>query len=832
MSVPGVRVECRLLLVLAIVGVILVGVLGSAPPVWASATTGVCDRAVALVQKGALEDAEALAAAVGGKCPGRIGTLTTQAREASDTLVEQATRDSDKTEQRRLAQLAVDLDGNNGEANALLEDPAAEQHPGLCAGADAAVERGEFARAEALYAALDGVEGAKACRQSGLAGLADARASAWPQRVKDAVTEDGLLLLLFAAIAFGIGVAVTMWRRPRRLPFGGSGVVGLTLLTFFCLGAWHLWSSNDTLALFLLGLVLLLALVTGFAASTLSRSHAPLRIEVGSGEKDDEQGGAIARHTVTQLHDLANGQSRGIFALTGTDLHDTRIRGVFGALPYAWLATLLKVWDAVVLRSGDRVLLTTDGPVTSVAMYEGRRLVLVRSVNADGFRVDPAMATDSEQATIVRNVATGVAALLLWWRLPDPAANRRLYGASEASGLALATIAAQRLEDKDFTGARALAARAEHRDPGNRAAVLTLASADLFGTPSAAVEDLRLHQLEELLRKEERAPGGDSPLAWRVRYTLAVGLVNREVSRRPTLEGQAWRGPFVRALRLWASFLAPAERDGLPLDPPDAGVDAKVSFPESLTPQAGEEDLWRYLVEASRSAALSVAVALRSQPGGQVDTSQLDAWKLVGSHTAHRNLASGYATAYHLTSSAASDLRQSLASRCVQQIRLGAPEPRQRAGVLADPFLAWVKDSDPYRELLTEWDMADGTYAGIGSFGRFAAALARSHPVPADLLAVLDTSAGPQAFRSEYKVDGETLRAWRGAAQWLEAGADGSLIDRYQRAGFADRDRVRRTQDTVVARRLAASAAVSGTKEPSAEDRAAMRGEASTSLGP
>lgn len=710
-------------------------------------------------------------------------------------------------------------------SESLVEESAAGQVPWGCTAADAAVESGQFARAEALYAALDGVEDATECRQTGLVNLADARSKDWPQRVSDAVTEDGLLLLFFAAIAFGSGVATTLWARPRGLRMFRRGLPVLAPLTFAGLVTWHLWAGSDGPALALLALVLLLALVTGVAASSFARNRAPLRIEARPAAEGEAQGTAVARHTVTQLHHLASGQSSGVYALVGTDLHDTGIRGILGVLDHPWLSTLLKVWDAVALRSGDRVVLTADGEETSVAMYEGRRLARIRTVDAVDFRLDPARATEQEGAGADRDVATGVAAHLLWWRLPDPGTHPRLYGASEARGLALATVAAQRLAEGDLRSAGSLAARAQHSDAGNRAATLARASADLFGKPSAALEDLRLSQLEELLRHEEKsAPGGDSPLAWRVRYTLAAGLVNREVSRGPDLASQAWRWPFWRALRLWATFLEPAEREGLPLDPPGAGLRSQVRFPESLQPHADEQDLWRYLVEASRSAAVSVAVALRTQSGGQVDTAQLDAWTLTGSRTDHRNLACGYATAYHLTATAETELRRRLASRCVQRIRLAAPEPRQREGVLADPFLAWVKDSEPYRALLADWKLAEGPYAGIGSFGTRAAALARSHPVPADLLTALETTAGREALRSEHAVDAEVLRAWRGAAQWLDAGVDGSLVDRYQKAGFTDREQVRRTQDPVVAARLVASAAVSGTEVPSAQDRVAVRG--------
>ncbi|QDO88180.1 hypothetical protein FNH13_07345 [Ornithinimicrobium ciconiae] len=830
MSHTRARGSSRLVKVLGILGLVVVGLSGPVPTAPATAAPSVCDRAVALVEEGSLEDAETVAEAVGGDCSTQIGELTTQARQASDALVDQATRQADDTEQHRLAQLAIDLDSNNGEAKKLLEDPAAKQDPGLCGEADAAVGRGQFARAESLYAALDGVDEAKVCRQAGLVNLADARSSSWPQRISDAVTEDGLLLLTFAAIAFAIGVAITLWRRPTALTFNRRRVGTLAVLTIVGLVAWHLWSGNSPTqevlgrgsvsTLVLLVVVLSLALLTGLAVSTFSRSRAPLLIEVGpSPGGDPEQ--AVARQTVTQLHDLANGKSSGLHAMVGTDLHDTGIRGVLGQLDYPWLAAILKVWNAVALRSGDRVLLTTEGPETTVAMYEGPRLAQVRTVNATNFRVDEEKATDTEEAHAVRDVATEVAAHLLWWRLPDPGAEPRLYGASKASSLALASIAAQRLGDRQFAGALSMAARAVHSDPDNRAAVLTLVSANLLGTPTAEEEDLCLRQLEGLLEREERrASGGDSPLAWRIRYTLAAGLVNREVSRFPDLDGDAWRGPFTQALRLWATFLTPAEREGLPLD----GSEISVTLSEAPRPHVDERDLWRYLVAASRSAAVSVAIALDRKPGDPVDTDQLDGWSLSASRTDHRNLACGYATAYHLTPVTETELRGRLARRCVQRIRLAAPEPRGRTSVLADPFLAWVKDSDPYRALLADWDLADGPYAGIGSIGRFAAALARSHPRAADLLTDLESMAGRQALRSEHNVDAESLRAWHGAAEWLEAGLDGGLVDRYQRAGFADRAEVRQTQESVISARLTASAAVNGTEVPSAEDRAAMRG--------
>lgn len=806
---------------LGILAALVMGVFGHFVTTPASAADDLCDRAVGLVEQAALEDAETVAAAVGADCLVRVEALTAQAREASDALVERATRESDDAEQRRLAQLALDLDATNAHAKELLEE--VEQVPGRCEAADAAVDRGQFARAEGLYAALDGVAEATSCRQAGLVDLADARSAAWPQRVSDAVTKDGLLLLLLTAIAFGIGVAITAWRRPTRLRPGTGTVLALALLTVVAVVAWHLWAGSDSLGLALLALVLLLAVLTGMAASTAARNRAPLRIE------GDEQGSAVARHTITQLHHLAEGRSWGYAAVVGTDLHDTGIRGVLGLLDHPWLAAVLKVWDAVALRSGDRVVLTTDGSETSVAMYDGARLARVRTVDAADFRLDRAKASDGEAASADRDVATGVAAHLLWWRLSDPGAHPRLYGASSAHGLALATVAAQRLSEGDLRSAGALAARAQHTDPGNRAATLALASADLFGGPSAALEDLRLAQLEDLLRQEEkRAPHGDSPLAWRVRYTLAAGLVNREVTRNRGLEGESWRRPFWRALRLWATFLEPGERENLPLSQPGAeagdGAGVTASFPETLEPHADERDLWRYLVEASRSAAASVAVALAGQPGQAVDTSQLDALPLTGSRTDHLNVACGYSTAYHLSADAAPEVRRRLASRCVQRIRLAAPEPAQRAGVLADPFLAWVKDSEPYRALLADWGLADGPYAGIGSFGTRATALARSHPVPADLLADLETLTGREELRGEHLVDSEVLRGWRGAAQWLAAGVDGSLVDRYQRAGFTDRDQVRRAQDVVVAARLSASAAVSGTEVPSGEERAVMRG--------
>ncbi|WP_151523923.1 hypothetical protein [Serinicoccus kebangsaanensis] len=798
---------------------LMIGALGSAPTSSAATTTDLCARALSLAQEGALEDAETVASALAGDCPTRVAEQTARARAASDALAQRAARASDQEEQLRLARLALDLDSANGEAQRLVEEATPVQRPGLCAEADAAVQSGQFARAESLYAALEGVEAATSCRQTGMVDLADARTAAWPQRVVDAVTKDGLLLLLLAVVAFGAGVLATAWWRPAWLSARGRAAMALVLapLTLVALVAWRWWSPDDLRGLIGLAGVLTLALLAGGAASLLSRSRAPLRIELAPGGGDD--GAEVARQTVLQLHELAQGRSEGIFAVDGTDLHEQQIGGVLDAVTHPWVSSLLKLWDAVALRAGDRVVLAVAAGRTSVSMYEGRRLAHLRLVDAADFRVARAEATEAEEASAARDAATEVAAHLLWWRLPKPSRMPGLHGASTASSLALSTVAAHRLAAGDLDGAGALAARAWHRDSGNRAARLAMASADVLRGASVPAQELSLRQLGTLLREEEQqAPGGDSPLAWRIRYTYATGLVNLAVERDPDLESRQWSVDFRRALDLWGTFLDEEARRGLPLSD---GAQEPGARPRR-TPHPEEQVLWDYLVRASRSAAEAVAVALRPWPGPIPSTGGLKDIT-AGSRTDHRNLACGWATAYHLTPEQFPIERTGQARRCVEQIRLAAPEAAQRKGVLADPFLAWVEDSAPYRGLMQEWDLAPGPYSGIQSFGALAPALARSHGTPEELVRALERIDGRETLRAAHGIDEETLRAWRGAAQWLAAGVEPGLVNRYQGAGLLDREQVRRIQDAAVARRLAAHCAVSGDAEPSRDDRALMR---------
>lgn len=786
-----------------------------------------CDRAVALTELGELEDAESVAAAVGAPCPGRVAELTARAREVSDALATKAQRTQDEGARQRLAELALDLDAGNAVAQELLGADEIDPDPSLCADADAAVQGGRFARAEALYAALDGVEGAEECRQSGLVALADARSDAWPQRILDTVTQDALALLLLMAVAGGLGVATGLWWRPRWAMPALRIVLIVALVVLFAastfMGArWPAAAAGAGTALSagLHLVVLLLAYATGLVSSAVGGQRAPLRIEVSPQADGEELVEDVARHTVTQLHQLASGQAEGIYALKGTDLHDTGIRGVLGSLGHPWLDTLLKVWDAIVLRSGDRVLLSRDGEDMVVSMYTGRRLAAVRTVSAREFQVDPQNPTERERSTRARDTATEVAAHLLWWRLADPPAEPRLYGATSARGLALSAVAAARLDDRDLVAAGRLAARGVHRDPNNRAAVLAQASADLIGSPNEALEDLRIRQLQKVLDCENKHGDEGSPLSWRVRYTLGVAVVNRRIARSPHLDEEGWRADFQQALAHWAFFLPREERERLPMGAPEHTVGARPK------PHPDDQRLWDYLERAARSATASIIVALRTRAGMEPVTTELDDWPLLASRTDHLNVACGYAVAYLLAPEDRHHCRRILATRCVERLRLAAPEPGQRDALLRDPFLRCITESgeESYRQLLVDWGLADGPYAEIASFGSCAPALARRFPTPDALSDALATSLGRETLLVDLAVDVEALRWWRGAAQWLAAGAAASLVDCYQRAGFVDQADVRRHSDAAVVRRLAAASVVHEMELPSSGERAIMRG--------
>lgn len=825
-----------------------------------------CAVVAALVATGDLDDATTIAAALdGGKgpspevdadraCPEAIAQSRTR-REAASNLVARAKTTADPTTKALLASAAHTLDGDNAEATALVGTAKTPAQPTLCAAAERATARGEFARAQAVYDALEDVEAAKKCREQGLVALTEAEQADPATVVTDSVGKDLLPTLLLLALSFAVGAWVSVWLRWRvrmrrtSLALAATavllGAVALVVLrssprTTHRLGEWWDavtpwdggWPTRGTATVLALVLTCALAALLGWVAANVQRDRMPVTIEVTGTSTE-----GFAARVVDEIGVLGADRSAGAFVPQGTDVANSGLTAALSAATSNALAKLvLTVWNLVRLRVSDtvRVVLTGEEgkPVSAVvALWSGQRVARTRAVDGHVFCLDATTPTADELASSARDVATAVAAVVLVERVTSQeAAKARLYGASDPMSLALCVVAARRLEDEEIAAARELYEAAIDLDRGNLTAQHGAAAARLrsYPGPREAAQLIRvLDRLDAKLKTLDHAPDrGDgsllpvdpdvsrlpeprkrktppSPLRWRLWWLRAAARANLQLAGDGT--------------PTWAGLTTPSARRAF------RAVDADLKRLEGLARRDVREAdlaLARHLVANARTARRGLRLLAGNGRPPLVASDVVVADRAV-QFTAACGLAVEHAAA-------AADPRQvqaaeHLATACVDLVRAAGGRASWRATLLDDPFLELVADTDPLATLRAEWRPAT-KYDGVACFGKVTAVVAAAYPEPADLATALADPVRATALARRTRVAHPPLHEWAGAAAWLAREQKAAVITLYQAAGLPDAAAARAlTKRAVKARLRGAMSLVGATELPDKATRAAMR---------
>ena len=648
-------------------------------PAHAAEAVGPCARAVALVESAKLEDATAVATAVGGQCPTTVERLVTAARAAAQRLADAAAADPEDAEKKRLATLSLSINDANEDATAVLESLKVQPVPTACDEADQALEDGEFARAKILYDALKDDETAD-CRTEGLQQLAQAQESGLPTRIRHFVLEDGLMTWTVALVAFAIGVVGAGFWRFFASMLDSSIFTGLVAIG---LVGWQ-WgdrsqSLSDSEQALLVGQYVVLLALAAFAGLWLSnavRTRAPLRITVG-GDEDNQ----VAPAVIADLHALGEAKAAGVYAPAATDVSGSGVSGALDQVGHPIVKAVLAVWKAIQLGAADRVevtLVTKEKTPSSasVMLYRGRHLVETRSVDGSEFCVDPSKPTDAEVAATSTHVATGLAAAILLWRVMGndatgegaDQAKQRLYGARDPRGVALAAVAARRLSRGEESAAALLYARAVDLDSKNRVARFGRVSAALRTYPSGRTAQKLIKELDELRGLEEEV----SPLKWRMTFNLAAAIANS------ALAGQEPNANLIRRPHVVAAF---AEAKTL-LDE---------VFLEDLSTAgavlASDRALWDKLKELADVTRYGLEPDDPSVPVSQRPSEKLMASPLRASSAVQHAVACGLALAYARTRPSKRDRRRRLGRGLHRPPAPGGSESRASRGPARRPLL-------------------------------------------------------------------------------------------------------------------------------------------------
>lgn len=788
---------------LATVGLLtMLGLAVAGPAVAASeppSPLGACGRAGALVAQGALQDARDLAASVSPECLLGVEKTLREAETVSSGLSALAAGAKD-AEKNRLATLALSIDNGNGNAKTILETPKSTEP---CAGAENALKAGELARAKTLFESLKDDDTAKQCRTKGLAHVADAEQSGLPTRITRFLLEDARSALLLALVAFAIGVVFAGSCRRVRLPAAAAWV--LTSLTLVGVLIWQWIRSPDNATGWgqILSYTVLLgaAVLSGFLASNAARAARPVAIAMG-GKTDTES--VLAAQTVAELQALGVSPSSGVFAMAGTDIAKSGLSAALEQVTNPIVKAVLAIWNAVQLGAGDRVQVVVSAPskapiCATVSVFEGRHLVQTQYVDGAEFCLDRAKPTDHELAQTGRDVATGIAATLLLWKVKPTtvkakklgAEARRLYGASRPMSVALAAVAARRMATEQEAAAL-LYSRAVDLDSANNAARFGYLSARLRGFPEKAEARRRIDELRALLKDVK----DQSPLRWRILYNLGAAEANVAVAE----PGRNMTAAIRDLAKLTVSF--PSGR-GLVVD--------------------SDEPLWENLNALATSAVLGLrphganVLPIATKVNALVGTS------LSVSRERHAVVACGLALAFARTDSVISDVRRQLSEGAVERLRRAGETPARRKALLDDPFTELIANTRAGRTLRAEWTPKPTVFDGLDAFGDLAPEVAAVHPTAGVLAARLATVTGRSTARSAFGVDDRILDRWAGAARWLAAGRPAARINLYQEAGYADADAVRRRTDVSVVAALAATAKLTGVSDlPDAMQRSEM----------
>lgn len=803
-----------------------------------------CAVVATLVASGDLDDATTIAAALDGvkgpvpevdarrTCPEAMAQTRTR-REAASNLVARAKTTADPTTKALLASAAHTLDGDNAEATALVGTAKTPARPTLCAAAEQATARGEFARARAVYDALEDVEAAKKCREEGLVALTAAEQADPATVVTNLVSEDLLPTLLLLLVAFVLGAWLTSWWRwsfrwQRLTVLFWSlllTTVGVVLVVTRAsaaapptakpsdgdpspatLKADDWWSAVPIW----LAVAAVVAAVLGFVVANVRRDRLPVTIEITG-----DSASTLAARVVDEISTLGGDGSAGTFVPKGTDVSDSGLAGALaGGTSNTLVKVLLSVWNLVRLRVSDcvAVALTTEkgSPASAVVtVRSGPRLRTSATVDGRMFCVDADTPTATELASTQRDVATAVASVVLLSRLGRGHHRAgRLYGATDARSLALCVVAARRLEAEELKAARELYEAAIDRDGGNLMARYGAIAARLRAYPGPTESALLVRQLDTL--EEELGGAGTSsgtestPLVWRLWWLRAAARANTVLAKA----------------RGWHDLVSD---DSL-------AVFAQVDGDLVLLASLGRGDVHepdRLLADKLARNALLAQRAVRritSSPPTDITVDDLLAEVVVGDRgtqfTAACTLAVQYAAAAHTARWAEAGR---LAEECVGLVESAGGAATWRTVLLDDPFLGLVERTAPFRALKAKWTTVT-TYDGVASFGHVAGAVAAVYPKAAQLVSAL---ADPKTAKSLAVVTGlrrPPLQEWAGAASWLARGQSAEVITLYQAAGLPDAAAVRGlSKSAEIGRLRGAMPFVGATELPDKATRAAMR---------
>lgn len=782
-------------------------------PAQAADSAEACAQAVRLFETGDLKDATSVSAAVGGDCEAQIGGLVKGAQSAAQTLADSAKDAVPAKEKERLARLALSLDDANKLAQEVLDSLTPAQDASRCAEADQAIKDGEFARAQALYDALKDDDAAKPCRTKGAAKLAQALEARWPTRVQHFVVDDGLTTWLVALVAFAIGVvAAGFLRFPAPLRGAGAlaGLIALGVVVWQWRQPLPWWSAPWNAPIY--AVLVILSAFAGLVLSNAVRTRAPVRITMtGDGQT------VLAAEVIAELHALGESGARGIYAPADTDVTASGVTGALEQVSNPVVKAVLAVWRAIQLGAGDRVEIAcvakekTPSSAT-LMLYAGRALVLTTSVDGAQFCSDPAKPTEAELATSARDVATGVAAAILLSRLElggapgkDAAtAKVRLYGATEAIGVALAAVAARRLGSGNAPSAMVLYSRAVDKDPANRSARFGRIATALRTYPSGRTAQHLIAELKQLYTEEQES----SPLTWRMAYALAAATANS------VLAGEKPERGLLKRPHVVAAFAGAREQlEALPHD-----------FVAGGAVLESDRELWNRLREMADVASLGLQPDDVQQPVENRPSERLIHATLTVPPAVLHNVACGLALAYARTRRESRGRRRRLAEACVDRLRLAGQSPDRRAALLGDPCLGFVAATAQFVALKKEWGLVrDDPYAEVDAIGELSGKIAESYPRPRDLAMALATADGRTTAIRTFGVDATTVGRWAGAAVWLAAGQPANRVNLYHASGYPDAPAAAAEDDSVVQEHLKATAKVTGVKGlPTQAERAAM----------
>lgn len=598
-------------------------------------------------------------------------------------LAEQAELVADDASKRRLAGLAVSLDAGNGRARTIIDGLPPAPNDTLCKRADEARQSGEFTRARALYEQLESQSAAAECRGQGLVALVDAEHDHGPTRFMNFFA-DSTATWIVAGLAFLAGVLAAVVVRIRVRGAVGWGV---TLLAASALVCWQ-WvygpSAGTDLpgaaglspAMWWLVGLLVLAAVAGLLAANAARRRTPLSIQVTGPAAD-----VVGPMVLTELHQLAVAPPEDTLAVHGTDLVEEDLSGVLEQVKHPVVQALLTVWRMVSLRSQDRLvvdLVETQGAPTgaAVTLYRGGRVRATRGVEGADFWVGAAP-SDQERQTARRDICIGVAAEILI--LERSGKEDRLYGATSARSIALAAVAATRFFDYFDEQAEVLYARAVDDDARNMSARFGLASVRLTQHPSGREGENWIAELQAqraFFTQHPKPQVKNSPLAWRVTYTLAAALLNHAVTGREidaTLLGTDHvRDVFGQANDLLTELRA---------DPMPSQV-------------ATDEPLWRRLSEMATTAGYAADL-------DGIKVEDLLKVPLASPWVVLLNVACGLVVAR--ARSTDKDDRDVLAEQAMDRIRVAGTSPRRRTSLLDDPYIVSLRNTRAFQDLARQW---------------------------------------------------------------------------------------------------------------------------------